>query len=146
LIEDVVDRATGELHPVRVVTDNGACFRARGFASYIRSRPELEHVRTRHRAAQTNGVIERRFQALNYEHLYLHEIADGSALSELVAGFQTEFNTIRPHQALDWTVPERRYLAPPGPRPDPIAASADGADRVKPPPVPPALTAPPAGA
>ncbi len=69
LIEDVVDRATGELHPVRVVTDNGARFRARGFASHIRSRPALEHVRTRHRAAQTNGVIERRFQALNYEHL-----------------------------------------------------------------------------
>jgi transposase InsO family protein len=146
LIEDVVDRATGELHPVRVVTDNGACFRARGFTSYIRSRPELEHVRTRHRAPQTNGVIERWFQALKYEHLYLHEIADGSVLAELVAGFQTEFNTIRPHQALDWARPADRYLATPGPRPDLTAASADGDGRVKPPPIALALTAATAGA
>ena len=44
LIEDLLDTGTGELHPVTVVTDNGSCYRARGFRSYIASRPEFEHV------------------------------------------------------------------------------------------------------
>ncbi len=48
LIEDLVDRQTGELTPVVVVTDNGPCYKAGKFARYIRSRPEFEHVRTRH--------------------------------------------------------------------------------------------------
>ena len=59
LITDLVDRDTGELHPIRVVTDNGPCYKAGAFARYIVSRPEFEHVRTRHRSPETNGVIER---------------------------------------------------------------------------------------
>jgi hypothetical protein len=43
----LVDRNTGELEPIRVVTDNGPCYKAAPFARYIRSRPEFEHARTR---------------------------------------------------------------------------------------------------
>ena len=78
------------------MTDNGPCYKAGAFARYIRSRPEFEHVRTRHRSPGTNGVIERWYESLKYEHLYLHEIDDGPALAEHVAAFRQIYNHQRP--------------------------------------------------
>jgi putative transposase len=113
LISDLVDRQTGELHPIRVVTDNGPCYKSSAFARYIRSRPEFEHVRTRHRSPETNGVIERFYQSIKYEYLYLHEIDDGPALAEHVAGYQRIYNHERPHETIAWARPSDRYTAPP---------------------------------
>ena len=59
LLEDCTCPDTGELMPVIVVSDDGQCYRAVGFARYIASQPELSHLRTRHRSPGTNGVIER---------------------------------------------------------------------------------------
>jgi putative transposase len=115
LIEDLVDRDSGELSPVVIVTDNGPCYKAGRFASYIRSRPEFEHVRTRHRSPESNGVIERWYQSLKYEHLYLQEIDDGPALAGHVAGFERIYNTERPHEAIGWALPRDRYLTFPQP-------------------------------
>lgn len=113
LIADLVDRQTGELEPVVVVTDNGPCYKAGAFASYIRSRPEFEHVRTRHRSPESNGVIERWNQSLKYEHLYLHEIDDGPALADQVLEYARLYNDERPHEAIDWARPRDRYSADP---------------------------------
>src|SRR5207249_615364 len=82
---------TGEVLPIAIVTDNGAAFRSAAFARYIASRPEFTHVRTRHRSPQTNGVIERFFQALKYEHLYRNEIGDGATLAAAVDCHQTVY-------------------------------------------------------
>lgn len=116
LIEDLVDQQSGELDPVVVVSDNGSCYRARGFRRYIHSRPEFEHVRTRHRSPETNGVIERWFQSLKYEHLYLQEIDDGPALAEHVAAFERVYNDERPHEAIAFAQPRERYLVPAAPK------------------------------
>jgi putative transposase len=113
LLEDVVDQATGELAPVVIVTDNGPAYRSVGFARFIASRPELTHVRTRHRSPQTNGVIERFYQAIKYEHLYRHEIGDGLILAREVEAYLTIYNTIRPHEAIGFTTPLARYLQAP---------------------------------
>ena len=113
LLEDCTCPDTGELMPVIVVSDNGPCYRAVGFARYIASRPELSHVRTRHRSPGTNGVIERFYESLKYEHLYRHEIDDGLALDEHVARFLDVYNRRRPHEALDFDLPIDRYLAVP---------------------------------
>jgi putative transposase len=113
LIADLVDRQTGELEPVVVVTDNGPCYKAGAFARYIRSRPEFEHVRTRHRSPETNGVIERWYQSIKYEHLYLHEIDDGPALAEQVLDYQRIYNDERPHETIDWARPRDRYTQAP---------------------------------
>jgi putative transposase len=113
LISDLVDRQTGELEPIRVVTDNGPCYKAGAFARYIRSRPEFEHVRTRHRSPGSNGVIERWYESLKYEHLYLHEIDDGPALAEHVAGYQRIYNHERPHETIGWARPHDRYTTAP---------------------------------
>lgn len=113
LIEDCTDPETGELTPVIVVTDNGSCYRAAGFAAQISQRPELCHVRTCHRAPETNGVIERFFRSAKYEHLYRHEIDDGQALADQIARYVTVYNDIRPHEAIDFKRPIDRSLRPP---------------------------------
>jgi transposase InsO family protein len=113
LLEDCVDPETGELHPVTLVTDNGPCYKSIDFARFIAGRPELRHVRTRHYAPQTNGVVERFNQSLKYERLYRHEIGDGQALVEQVEDFRHEFNALRPHEALAWARPLDRHLEQP---------------------------------
>ena len=113
LIEDLVDRDSGALAPLVVVTDNGPCYKARDFARYIHSRPEFEHVRTRHRSPESNGVIERWYQSLKYEHLYLHEIDDGPALAERVLDYARIYNHERPHETIEWQLPYETYIAVP---------------------------------
>jgi putative transposase len=119
LLDDCTCPDTGELTPVIVVSDNGPCYRAVGFARYIASRPELQHVRTRHRSPGTNGVIERFYESLKYEHLYRHEINDGPALADQVDGYLDVYNRQRPHEALQFALPIDRYLAIPTPNDTP---------------------------
>lgn len=112
LIDDLVLPTTGEVVPIVVVTDNGSCFKSAGFAAFIASRPELTHVRTRHKAPETNGVVERYAGSLKYERLYREEISDGLDLQAQLDDYQALYNTIRPHQAIDWQRPLDRYLDP----------------------------------
>lgn len=112
LIEDCVDPETGEIEPVVIVTDNGPAMKSTAVAKWFKNRPEVTHVRTRHRSPHTNGVIERWFQSLKYERLYRHDIRTGTDLAAHVYDFTDEYNTIRPHQALDWQRPIDAYLNP----------------------------------
>lgn len=96
--------------PISVVSDNGPCYRGKVFAvAFGGDDPLLRHVRTRVRSPQTNGVIERFFGTLKYEHLFRGLIADGDALDMEVHRFRHIYNQIRPHQALDGQTPETAY-------------------------------------
>jgi putative transposase len=114
---DLVDDTTGELirrlpAPIAVVTDNGPCFRGAVFAEAFTGEDSLlRHVRTRVKSPQTNGVIERFFGTLKYEHLFRGPINDGDALAVEVNWFRQIYNTIRPHQALADRTPRDAYLA-----------------------------------
>lgn len=110
LIEDITDPVTGEIDPIVVVTDNGPAFKSVAFARFIASRPELSHVRTRRKSPHTNGVRERAFGSLKYEHLYRHDITDGDMLATETERYRQIFNTIRPHEALDMRRPIDVYL------------------------------------
>lgn len=105
LREALADEQTGETRPIALVTDNGPCFKAARFAAFIAKRPELIHIRTRRKSPQQNGVRERAFGSLKYEHLYRHEIDDGVELARHVEDYRDVFNTIRPHEALTWRRP-----------------------------------------
>lgn len=115
-VMDVVDAAEtviGHLPaPIAVVSDNGPCFRGQTFQTAFDSNdPLLRHVRTRIKSPQTNGVVERFFGTLKYEHLFRGYITNGDALDMEVHHFRIIYNTIRPHQTLnDWT-PKQAYLA-----------------------------------
>ena len=113
LLEDCLDPDTGELTPLIVVSDNGAAYKSADFARFIAGRPELRHVRTRHHAPETNGVVERFNESLKYEHLYRIEIPHGQALIDEVEGYRDVFNRIRPHENLDFRRPLDVYLEAP---------------------------------
>lgn len=100
LRELLADPQTGEIHPIALVTDNGPCFKSVRFAAYIEKRPELIHIRTRRKSPNQNGVRERAFGSLKYEHLYRLEIDDGHQLGLEVESYRQLFNRIRPHEAL----------------------------------------------
>ena len=113
---DLVDEATGEVlrtvpAPIAVVSDNGSCFRGETYrAAFVGDDPLLRHVRTRVRSPQTNGVVERFFGTLKYEHLYRAPIDDGDALAVEINLFRRIYNTIRPHQALGDRTPRDAFL------------------------------------
>jgi transposase InsO family protein len=113
LIQDCVDPATGEIHPVVIVSDNGPAYKSTDFLRFIRSHPELRHIRTRHRAPETNGVIERFYGSLKYEHLYREEIPDAQVLSEQVERFREIYNRIRPHEAIGFLTPAAVHQSEP---------------------------------
>lgn len=79
-------------------------------AKAIGKDPLLRHVRTRIRSPQTNGVVERFFGTLKYEHLYRAIIGDGNALAVELGLFRRTYNTLRPHQALDDRTPGQAYV------------------------------------
>lgn len=97
--------------PIALVSDNGPCFRGQTFqTAFDDGDPLLRHVRTRVQSPQTNGVVERFFGTLKYEHLYRGYIGDGAALDMEVHRFRIIYNTIRPHQALADRTPKQAYL------------------------------------
>jgi transposase InsO family protein len=114
---DLVDDTTGELlrtvpAPIAVVSDNGPCFRGETYAAaFAGDDPLLRHVRTRVRSPQTNGVIERFFGTLKYEHLFRGRIDDADALAVEINRFRQIYNTIRPHQALGDRTPRNAFQA-----------------------------------
>jgi len=93
---------TGDPVRIKLVTDNGGAFKGAAFAKFIASRPELLHIRTRAKSPGQNGVRERAFGTLKYEHLYRHaaQIATLADLYREAEKYRTIFNETRPHEAL----------------------------------------------
>lgn len=118
LLDDCTD-AGGEISPCVLVTDNGPAFKSADFVHFIARHPELQHVRTRHRAPETNGVVERFNRTLKYEHLYREEIADVLELDAHVRAFRELYNWVRPHETLGFVPPIARYLELPPDDPEP---------------------------
>jgi len=76
-----------------------ARFQGHAFAAYIASRPELLHIRTRRKSPGQNGVRERAFGSLKYEHLYRMEIETLPDLHREAEAYRQIFNHLRPHEA-----------------------------------------------
>jgi transposase InsO family protein len=113
LLEECLDPATGELRSLVVVTDNGPAFKSLGFARFFADRVGIEHVRTRYRAPETNGVVERFIGTLKYEHLLWLDVRDVLDLDAACQEFRRFYNDTRPHEALGFATPLSRYLEPP---------------------------------
>ncbi|HEX2063618.1 MAG TPA: integrase core domain-containing protein [Acidimicrobiales bacterium] len=113
MAEDCVDADTGEVFAVVIVTDNGPAYKSDRFARFIAARPWMVHVRTRYRSPQTNGVIERFYGSLKYEHLYRREVANGMELNDECEAYRRLYNEIRPHETLGLHPPLATYLAAP---------------------------------
>ena len=116
LVVDCLDEATGEIVPLVVVTDNGPAMKSVAAARWFAARAHLAHVRTRHRAPHTNGVVERWFESLKYERLYREEIASGIDLADHVTAFIDEYNTVRPPRGPRLAAPPRHLPDRPDPQ------------------------------
>lgn len=96
----------GAIEPlITIVTDNGGPFRSFRFEAFIATHPELRHVRTRVRTPGQNGSRERGFGSLKYEKLFLEEIDDVLDLVAHAEDYRTDYNTVRPHEAIAWNRP-----------------------------------------
>ena len=116
-IENLADPDTGEIGTLRIVTDNGPCFKSAKFTAWAASKRHIAHIRTRNRAPWTNGAIERFFGAIKHEHLYRRDIPDGLELAAQARAHRTVYNTIRPHQATAMARPPDRYRQTPTTQP-----------------------------
>ena len=56
-----------------------------------------------------NIMIERWFRSLKTAEIYLNEYASPKALRQAVHAYVQQYNTVRPHQALENRTPERVY-------------------------------------
>ena len=110
LADDCVDPDTGMPVQLTIVSDNGPAFKSAEFVHFFARHAALRHVRTRHHAPETNGVVERFNRSLKYEHLYREEIRDVIALRDEVEGYRELYNWVRPHESLGQLPPMARYL------------------------------------
>jgi hypothetical protein len=108
--------------PDEVLSDNGKQFTGRfgqpraGEVLFDRICREngVTHLLTRPNSPTTTGKIERFHQTLRRELLDDHDpFADLEAAQEAVDAFVAEYNTARPHQALDMAVPADRFTPRP---------------------------------
>jgi putative transposase len=112
LEQAITDTTTGKVRRIKLVTDNGSAFKGAAFARFIASRTEFIHIRTRRRSPGQNGVRERAFGSLKYEHLYRMEIDDLPTLAHQAERYRQVFNHIRPHEALKGHRPIEIYRNP----------------------------------
>lgn len=113
LPELLLDPPSGKIRRIRLVTDNGPAFRGTAFARFLAGRSdELLHIRTRRHSPGQNGVRERAFGSLKYEHLYRHEIETLDDLTREAESYRQVFNLTRPHESLGMRRPIEAHLAP----------------------------------
>jgi transposase InsO family protein len=88
-----------------VMTDNGACYRSRDFATALGA---IKHRRTRPYRPQTNGKVERFNRTLNAEWAYVEIYASDDARSATYADWLHSYNHHRPHTGIGGLVPADR--------------------------------------
>lgn len=120
IASDCTDSVTKQVHPLVIVTDNGSAFKSDQFQLFIANHQELVHIRTRYRAPQTNGVVERFTRSLKYEHLYRLEVATGHDLAEECEAYRELYNQVRPHEAIGLDTPIEAFLREPDGPPTPV--------------------------
>jgi len=104
--------------PEEVLTDNGIQFTGK----YLRPRPTevlfdkicrhngIGHLLTKIRSPTTTGKIERWHQSIQTDLLDDHgPFTDLHHAREVVEAWRVEYNTVRPHQALDMATPAARF-------------------------------------
>jgi Integrase core domain len=93
--------------PERVLTDNGACYRARAHAAACRELG-LRHSFTRPYRPRTNGKAERFIKTLTYRWAYGAIYANSHDRTRALPGWLTHYNYTRRHGSLSHKPPAAR--------------------------------------
>jgi transposase InsO family protein len=84
---------------LRVMTDNGSCYRSRAFARACR-RLKLKHVRTKPYTPRTNGKAERFIQTALREWAYARAYLNSEQRARELPFFMHRYNWHRPHASI----------------------------------------------
>ena len=102
--------------PDEILTDNGKCFTGRFGPQPVevlfdRTCREngISHRTTAPRSPTTTGKIERFHQSLRREFLADRTFASLQAVQDALDEWVTDYNTVRPHQALEMATPSERF-------------------------------------
>ena len=108
--------------PVQILTDNGKVFTGRFnrppvevLFDRICRENGVEHLLTQPRSPTTTGKIERFHRALRTEFRTDRVFDDLAHAQAELDAWVLEYNTRRPHQALDMNTPASRFLTPAAP-------------------------------
>jgi transposase InsO family protein len=110
--------------PQQVLTDNGKVFTGRFHARPVEvlfdricRENGVEHLLTAPRSPTTTGKIERFHRSLRAEFLTGRVFASQKAAQGELDEWVADYNTRRPHQALDMATPAQRFTPAPDPGP-----------------------------
>lgn len=84
---------------LRVMTDNGSCYRSRAFAKACR-RLKLKHIRTKPYTPRTNGKAERFIQTSLREWAYARAYLNSRQRARELPFFMHRYNWHRPHASI----------------------------------------------
>ena len=92
---------------LRVMTDNGSCYRSRAFARACR-RLKLKHIRTKPYTPRTNGKAERFIQTALREWAYARAYLNSRQRAHELPFFMHRYNWHRPHASIGRVPPITR--------------------------------------
>jgi transposase InsO family protein len=91
----------------RIMTDNGAAYRAHPF-TVLCAQLQVRHIRTRPYTPRTNGKAERFIQTLLREWAYIRPYTSSARRRAALPRFLRHYNRTRPHSSLNFTAPLHR--------------------------------------
>ena len=92
---------------LRVMTDNGSCYKSRAFAKACR-KLRIKHIRTRPYTPRTNGKAERFIQTSLREWAYARAYLNSTQRAHELPFFMHHYNWHRPHASIDGKPPITR--------------------------------------
>jgi putative transposase len=92
-------------------TDQGSQFTCQGFLDAVQSAGVDVSMDGRGRWID-NRFIERLWRSVKQEDIYVQDYGDGLVAQRGLARWFGEYNTVRPHQALDYATPAQWYHSP----------------------------------
>lgn len=95
---------------LRVMSDNGSCYRSKAWAAWCKSH-RVRHIRTRPYRPRTNGKAERFIQTMLREWAYAAVYHSSQHRRDVLAVWLTYYNERRPHSALGHKAPVSRLSA-----------------------------------
>jgi putative transposase len=110
---DALAEALSQERPEVFNTDQGTQFTSRAFTGFL----EEHGVRISmdgKGSFNDNLFIERLWRSLKYEEVYLKAYADGREARAGISAYLDFYNTVRPHQTLNYRTPAEVFLASQG--------------------------------
>ena len=93
-----------------VNSDQGSQFTSKAYKQLLKQLGIRQSMDGRSRWAD-NIMIERWFRSLKTELIYINEYRSPRELRKAIHSYVEEYNTLRPHAALDYATPNEVYLA-----------------------------------